>query len=542
MNSSDICTQQRDREARAFRAFLRISLLGSAALHGVVLTWVVSHQWGRSLQSQSSPIEVIVVKPPATKPETPRTAASAKAAASGEPGEIEYLPFGDSMQASSSQQMAESAASDGGSAGSPTDSSTGELKPGSAATTNSASGSEPSKIAASNASTETSTPEAGENVKPLAPAKPEDKPRSSSDPSFVAIPSLATALGSNSPTAEQKPEDEPRSPSAPSFTSIPSLSTASALNRPVLSLDTPSASHASAGQKVGSNPNDWAATFRSGIASLFSGPTGGNSGSARTGERSGTPSGNSSSTGVAVRSAGSGNGSSLTKGGAAALGGAVSVNLSQGLAQLFNSTSGVAQQGCAVCLNPSYPAQAALLNHAGKVQISVNGDEHGNITGLQPTNSSYRELEQAAIDAVKNWQLKPTAGGYRNYTVEINFTKDGTVSVQKATRSPSPAAQESAPASQLSAPASSPRDPNASTAVHDLAQEPEAKSHSTPNTDSADRPAPAAEPQPAIAEPPTPQPQQNPLPSASEESSTPGVANLEDAISPAANSAASATP
>jgi TonB family protein len=548
MNSSDICTQQRDREAKAFKAFLRISLLGSAALHGVVLTWMVTHQWERSLQSQSSPIEVIVVKPPTAKPEPPQIKASAKAAASGEPGAIEYLPFGDSSwQASSSQQVAGSAASDDGSVGSPTDLSIDWKLQQRAAAANSASGSELSKIAASNISTETSPPEAGENVKPLTPAKPEDKPRSPSTPSFVAIPSLTAALGSSSLTVEQKPEDKPRSPSDPSFTSIPSLNTASALNQPVLSLDPASASNASPEQKAGSNPNDWAATFRSGIASLFFGPTGGNSGSARTGERSGTPSGNDSSTGVAVRSAGSGNGSSLTKGGAAALGGAVSVNLSQGLAQLFNSTSGVAQQGCAVCLNPSYPAQAALLNHTGKVQISVNGDEHGNITGLQPTNSSYRELERAAIEAVKNWQLKPTAGGYHNYRVEFNFSKDGTVSVQRADRSPAPASQpsqESSPASQLSPTATQPRNPNAPTAVHDFVKEPEAKpeSHSTVSPDSADRPAPVSQPQQATPEPPPPQPTQVPTPPASEESSTPGVANLEDSISPTSSNGASATP
>ncbi|UBF23555.1 TonB family protein [Kovacikia minuta CCNUW1] len=555
MNSSGICTQQRDKEAKAFRSFLRVCLICSAGLHGVVLGWLVSHPGGVPL-SQTQPIEIAVMPVPESPSKPTQAEPGIGKPSLTEPGEIEYLPFGDSgVTVSSLGQTADPSST--AEAASSTGTLTEQKGTEGQAAFLPAPQIEADKIDHSNASDAASaTPQTTASSELPTSEPPGEKPQSPL-PSFSSVPALTAAIGSGSSVeSEQQTQDQARSSLESAFTAVPALNAASNFNQPTASLNPDPAAGSSPEKQPDSNPNDWAANLRKGIATLFSGSTSGNlgsangnSGTARKGGQAGAPSGNVGSPGVAVRSGVGtrpGGAAALSGGGAAGLGGALSVNLSQGLARFFNGTSSANQQGCVVCLNPVYPAQAALLGRTGKVRLNVNGDAQGNVTQLQTTNSSYGELERAAIEAVKNWQLKPVTGGYHNYTVEIDFTKDGTaISVKKPTSAAAQPDQGSSSAAQLSPPIQRQRYPNEPTRVHDLA--PAAGSQSTVGSSTtgarsglSDRPsAPAAEPVQSTS---APQPEPESAPPSPEDNSTPSVSNLESTISPASDSKASATP
>ncbi len=98
MNSSDLCTRQRDREAKSLKSFLAFGLLGSAVLHGVVLALVLGHQLGRSPESPQQSVEVTLVPLPESKSDAiqPKSADGGKVDvgkdSSTESVAIDYMP------------------------------------------------------------------------------------------------------------------------------------------------------------------------------------------------------------------------------------------------------------------------------------------------------------------------------------------------------------------------------------------------------------------------------------------------------------------
>jgi protein TonB len=59
-------------------------------------------------------------------------------------------------------------------------------------------------------------------------------------------------------------------------------------------------------------------------------------------------------------------------------------------------------------LQPEYPPQAFRDHEEGTVLVRVNVDANGMATNPEVVNrSGSRELDRAAMDAVRKWQFKP---------------------------------------------------------------------------------------------------------------------------------------
>jgi protein TonB len=58
---------------------------------------------------------------------------------------------------------------------------------------------------------------------------------------------------------------------------------------------------------------------------------------------------------------------------------------------------------------PDYPSQSMRMNEQGKVVLRVELGEDGRVaTAEVKTNSGYRRLDEAALNAVKTWRCKPS--------------------------------------------------------------------------------------------------------------------------------------
>ncbi|MGH7739784.1 MAG: energy transducer TonB [bacterium] len=57
---------------------------------------------------------------------------------------------------------------------------------------------------------------------------------------------------------------------------------------------------------------------------------------------------------------------------------------------------------------PPYPEQARRLKEEGLVRLAVEVDAQGNVTSVSVSKSSgFSDLDEAALDTVKNWEFKP---------------------------------------------------------------------------------------------------------------------------------------
>jgi protein TonB len=75
---------------------------------------------------------------------------------------------------------------------------------------------------------------------------------------------------------------------------------------------------------------------------------------------------------------------------------------------------------------PRYPAAARRRSQQGTVVLSVHVDEHGRVSNLWLFESSgYQALDNAAVQAVKDWTFEPGMQGGRNVamwvTVPVRF-------------------------------------------------------------------------------------------------------------------------
>ncbi|MGA7933299.1 MAG: energy transducer TonB [Kovacikia sp.] len=493
MNSSGICTEQREREAKAFKSFLRVCLVCSVGLHAAGLTWVIRHQGGRSpvsqLQSQSVEVAVVTLPTPnsnSIQSESIQPGAGAEEPSSMETGAIGYLPVGDpDSQASSFQQLPHSPSSENG-------------------------------------------------VEPLS--------------------SLPTDSGSSS-LAGAKPEADRGVSSMPFFTSIPSLDPASPLVQPGLSPETASFSNSSSHsnsssqQEPNPTPNDWLANLRNGLSSFINRTPGESSISARQGKASGMSSGKAAQSGMDSRSVGSNGklGSPSAYGtGANRLGGAQSVGLNQGWGNLFgNSGNGMQRPVCVNCPDPVYPSMAQALGYTGTVETRANVDEQGNLTNVHVVDSSGHEiLDRSTIEGVKKWLLNSTKGGYHDLKILTRYTKGGAQVFVENGSSPSRNLQKDRgllPTASQSSPLTAPRNQSSGELrVQDLAPKSEPKpepiSREAGET-TIDRPSPDS-PSAPISQPPqaivAPAPQSKPdlLPFPPEDNSSSSVSTLESSIVP----------
>jgi TonB family protein len=57
---------------------------------------------------------------------------------------------------------------------------------------------------------------------------------------------------------------------------------------------------------------------------------------------------------------------------------------------------------------PAYPADARAANIQGRAILEVTINEAGAVSGIVPLRSPSPALEQAAIDAVRQWRYRPT--------------------------------------------------------------------------------------------------------------------------------------
>ena len=57
---------------------------------------------------------------------------------------------------------------------------------------------------------------------------------------------------------------------------------------------------------------------------------------------------------------------------------------------------------------PAYPADARAANIQGRAILEITINEAGAVSGIVPLRSPSPSLEQAAVDAVRQWRYRPT--------------------------------------------------------------------------------------------------------------------------------------
>jgi len=94
---------------------------------------------------------------------------------------------------------------------------------------------------------------------------------------------------------------------------------------------------------------------------------------------------------------------------------------------------------------PVYPAQALKQRVRGNVSLRVLVDEHGNPADVQVERGARSDLNQAAIEAARQWRFEPARKGgkpVRSYAT-VHFSFEGvqfarTPLFEGATPTPSP--------------------------------------------------------------------------------------------------------
>ncbi len=439
MDKADICRQQRDREAKALKTYLKLSLLASAMLHGVALV-VLLIRYGTQIElsqqrvaaPEAAPLEVSIVDSPDSS--TNPGSGMQDGQSASELGAITFASSPDSAVATTASNP--STASDF-----PSPFKTDALT------------------------------ESAKSPAPLEKRQPEKASVDSAQPDEAAPHDNA-----QSPIAQSEPvsKTEPPSPTA-SIASPTAPSPGSVVA---------SGNSASAVPSAGSIAANVVGKFL-GFPSLPSPqPTNAVGGTSKTG----IATGRSTSTSASRPAASLGTG-------AASLGGLVARNLENGLSGFFSNSKQQEQALCIVCTKPAYPVQAERMGITGNAQVSVDYDAQGNVTAVRLSRSSgHPELDQAALEeARKNWKFKPRQDGYRNFVVNIEFrAKDSNSPPATQSRSSQTASQPLRVPTPVRRPAS-----GGQPSVHELMPEPaEPNAAETPAQDSR---SPVVAPQPPAA-------------------------------------------
>lgn len=471
MSFSSLATEQREREEGALRSFLTFSLIGSLALHTVVLA--LGNSWSRTSEKiVDEPIEVLVVDPPNLQaPEPKEETQSASGSKQG----------GSSVLTGSGSEGGSIAASGGTSGGGstsitrppqsdPSTSNPRALTPAPRITQSSSSVAEkqPTPITAAPIQqlaenikppeqppkpAQTPPPEVAAEPKPIIKSSPipltSPKPASTSQPIPVAVnqpPQKLTSSVPNSPSLQNREQGTEK---------LRDLLTGvrnSRENQQIAANSTaPSNKPSGAGTRqanvTGSSGNAIGSRFGTatgnGLGSASGTKTGtGNSLSSGTGRgssngsRTGTGTGNGLSSGSGSgRGSGNGNGSGRTPGsgsgtqprtGAIATGPRRSTPGTERGNSNGDSTSRSERLACRNCSKPKYPEKARRRGQEGRAEISVDVDDKGKVTNVRLARSSgHSELDQAAIREARRWKFKAPKGGRQGIVAKVDFAIEG---------------------------------------------------------------------------------------------------------------------
>ncbi len=430
MSISPIAVQQREKEQKALRSFLTFSLIGSAALHIVVLT--LGSLWVRKPELSEAPIEVIVVDSPSFQAAKPKQQTKSKG---------ETVAIG-SVRKSGTQSVGKIAAgrtkngSQGG--GTPATSSA----PSSQSTASqpemalapprfiSKKPSKPTETAITQKPLDTKPPKLVETPKPLPtpvttlPPQPVETPKVAETPPPVptlplkmtptpvatlppkpvetpkptpaaTLPPKPTQIGTSkrvsTPTPSPTPTSEPTSTSQPSVPIVPS----------------PPQEIAGNGVRQSDNPRE--VDEHPSVAT-----SSGNRDSGSPGDSSNRDSGQSSGTGSRLGTS-PGNGSGNAR--------AVATGPRNG--GDFGSTgSGSSGLACRRCPAPEYPPGAENLE--GRAVVDIDVDRDGNVNNVQIVESTGHDiLDQSALETVKEkWKFTSSENGQR-VRAAVNFATPG---------------------------------------------------------------------------------------------------------------------
>jgi TonB family protein len=91
----------------------------------------------------------------------------------------------------------------------------------------------------------------------------------------------------------------------------------------------------------------------------------------------------------------------------------------------WGSNSGLNGVECLDCPQPRYPARARREGWQGNPRLRIDTDDRGYVTNVSLEESSgHSILDEAAMEAVRDWKLEPKEGGRWGVTVTLKFELD----------------------------------------------------------------------------------------------------------------------
>jgi TonB family protein len=381
MSHSEIAKEQRAKEASALKYFLCWSLLGSLALHIGVLAFGVGNFLVRTPRTQDEPIEVTII-------DTPESEAKPK-----ETDKVEIQKF-------------------------PNRDSTTPVKPLS-----------PSKIVVvqqplktieqplRQSSTIIQPQETHQSIekKPLQARTLLPKSIEASDRKITKKPEAYTSLRDNSNTNSSTPNSKNQQGTGENLREQ---------LRGIRDAREAQQVHQSGGGGGSNSGSSVLTGSGSGIAS--------NNGIAGNGSGIGKGKGNGNGNGIGLGTGngiGSGRGNGVGNSNGDGKGSTVATAPRTPRIETVRENPGNGQgNGRAACreCRARYPEAARKRGIEGKVEVSVDTDEQGNVTNVRIARSSgNRDLDEETIRQAREWKLKPASGGRQGVSIGTEYAIEG---------------------------------------------------------------------------------------------------------------------
>jgi len=93
--------------------------------------------------------------------------------------------------------------------------------------------------------------------------------------------------------------------------------------------------------------------------------------------------------------------------------------LGKGMKDLFDVANLDQPPVLRVPVNPNYPFEMRRAGISGQVTVEFIVDSNGNVVAVQVVNSSQREFELPAVQAVQKWKFKPGRKGGRAVNTRV---------------------------------------------------------------------------------------------------------------------------
>lgn len=93
--------------------------------------------------------------------------------------------------------------------------------------------------------------------------------------------------------------------------------------------------------------------------------------------------------------------------------------LGKGMKDLFDVANLDQPPVLRVPVNPNYPFEMRRAGISGQVTVEFIVDSNGNVVAVQVINSSQREFELPAVQAVQKWKFKPGRKGGRAVNTRV---------------------------------------------------------------------------------------------------------------------------